>query len=161
MRVSLLLALALLWNMPAEAQTKPRVQIVIEELEQGSTPQSAARCGITKSSLESTAALTLRNNGILTSTEDPKVNSAILYVSVMTMQPTERTCLFATEVAVQGFSASDIARQAIGGFKPRRRSHTVLCQEHRIDLATVALSGAMVLKHIDGMIKLCLGNLEY
>jgi len=161
MRFSLLLALALLWYMLAEAQTKPRVQIVIEPLEQGSAPQSAARCGITKSALESTAVLTLRNNGILASTDDPKANSAILYVSVMTLQPTERTCLFATEVAVQGFTASNVARQAIGGFKPRRLSHTVLCQEHRIDFATVALSGAMVLKNLDGMIKLCLGNLEY
>jgi len=161
MRFSLLLALALLWNMPAEAQTKPRVQIVIEPLEQGSAPQSAARCGITKSSLESTAALTLGNNGILTSTEVPKANSPFLYVSVMTLQPTERTCLFATEVALQGFTASNVARQAIGGFKPKRRSHTVLCQEHRVDFATVALSGPMVLKNLDGMIKLCLGNVEF
>jgi hypothetical protein len=37
----------------------------------------------------------------------------------------------------------------------------VLCQEHRVDFATVALSGGVVLKNLDGMIKLCLGNLEY
>lgn len=161
MKFSLLLALALLWSLPVDAQTKPRVQIVIEPLEQGSAPQGAARCGLTKSSLESTAALTLGNSGILASTEEPKVNNAFLYVSVMTLQPTERTCLFATEVALQGYSASDLARTAIGGFRPKRRSHTVLCQEHRVDFATVASSGAMVLKNLDGMIKLCLGNLDY
>lgn len=161
MRYFLLLALAVLWNIPAEAQTRPRVQVVIEPLEQGSAPQSAARCGLTKASLESTSTLALGNLGILAGTEDPKVNSAFLYVSVMTMQPTERTCLFATEVALQAYTAPDVARQAIGGFRPKRRSHTVLCQEHRVDFATVALSGAMVLRNLDGMVKLCLGNLEY
>lgn len=161
MRIALLVALALLWNVAAEAQQKPRIHIVVEELEQGSAPQSAAHCGITKSSLESIAALTLRNNGILATTDKADVERPYLYVVVMALQPTTGICVFATEVSVQGFSASNVARQAIGGFKARRLSHTVLCEEHRIDSAPVAVAGATLLKHLESMIKLCLGALEY
>ena len=161
MRIALLLALALLWNVATQAQQKPRIQIVVEEPGQGPAPQSAARCGITRSSLESIAALTLRNNGILATTDKAEVDKPYLYVVVMNLQPTTGICVFATEVSVQGFSASNVARQAIGGFKARRLSHTVLCQEHRIDSAPVAAAGTIVQKHLEGMIKLCLGALEY
>lgn len=156
-----MLTIALLWNVSAEAQQKPRIQILVEELEQGPVTQASARCGITRSSLESIAALTLRNNGVLVTTDKTDKRNAYLYVSVLTLKPTTRSCVFATEVAVQGFSASDVAQQPIGGFKARRLSRTVLCDEHRIDMAPESEAGASLLRNVETMIKLCLGALEY
>jgi len=159
--LGLTLAFALLWNVNADAQQKPRIEVVVEELEQGPSPQAATRCGITKSSLESIAVLTLRNNGILASTDRRDVNFPYLYVSVMTLQPTTDNCVFSTEITVQGFSALDVARQGIRGIKPRQVSFTVLCNEQRMDMAPTSLAGKHLLGLVETMIKLCLGKLEY
>lgn len=158
MRVALLLALALLWNPTAEAQQRPRLAVLVQQLD-----EEAARCGIYTSSIESIAALTLRNNGILA---DTGITNPALYVltTVYAAQDTRgvvRRCVFGLMVSVRGFRSSDSARAPIGGFNSRGRTFSVLCEHGGTFVSSQSDAGTFLAQHLENNIKLCLGDLEY
>src|SRR6058998_2706780 len=114
MKFAILLVFALLWNVSAEAQQKLRLGILVEE-----TDQDAARCGITKSNIESIAALTLRNNGVVVATD---LTNPYLYLLVTVLPTAARGCAFHFSASVRGHSTLDFAQQPLGGVKGRKGS---------------------------------------
>jgi len=152
--VLLLVATLLVASTDALAQQqRPQLRVLVEDLD-----EVAAKCGVSKSQLESIATLTLRNNGIQVVNETTNPFLAV----VTTFIPTAaRGCAFYTRVSVQGLSQSDIAKGPIGVFKARSRSHTVLCEQSALRIGPkVGIMGDMT-EELENNIKQCLGQLDY
>lgn len=155
MRTFLLVMLALLLSAHTMAQQRPKLGIVIEELD-----SDAAACGISKSSLESIAALTLRNNGIQTVNE---ITNPYLYVRAvfLTIQAGGDSCVFSMRVEVRGIRQLDMPNTPLGAFTAREGSHTLLCVAGGLNISPTPLAVSEMTRELEEGIKLCLGRLDY
>jgi hypothetical protein len=149
MKTGLLLALVLLCSLNAAAQQRPQLGIVVETL-----GANATACGFSESSIESIAALTLRNNGIATTKE---LGVPYLYVNVVALVIGNIGCTFHLEVSVRTF----LQGQPAGKFKSRNFSITSLCDKGTIAAAPPAETSSLLLRTVETNVKLCLGELEY
>lgn len=133
----------------AESNEKPNLQIYVPELDSDTTT-----CGIQKSSLESIAALTLRNNGIHASQKTnpylfihPRayqikgVEACIAYLSVTVEMPADK--------------------QSVNGFKARGETSTQLCGREAMYHGPISGMASQTIGYVEDMVKLCLGDLEY
>ena len=149
------LAVLLLWSVPAGAQQKPGLHVIVEELS-----QDASTCGIGQSSIESIAALTLRNNGIhVVANSNPYFYVQATVMAVQSASGRILRCDTNIYVTVQGISS---AQGAMGGFKSRQGyGKIVFCSSSGLSSDSVSEAGHYVLISLENHIKLCLGELEY
>jgi len=132
---------------PAEAQDRPRLQILIENLN-----EDAAKCGVTETSLDSEAALVLRNNGILT-TED---SNPYLYLNVTVVLTGSGICAVNTSAQLK----TGGQRVQAGAFRtrPNRFASLVFCDDGVLQTWP---RGGRGKPNVELVIKTCLGKLEY
>ena len=142
----------LLWSFSSGAQQRPAVKIVIEDLD-----QDAATCGILKSSLESIAALTLRNNGIQVV---ETLTNPYFYVRA-TMQPISQGNQFVGCAAYLGVSLVASVPAPTGRFKPRRWVGAQLCENSQILSGAPPRFSRSMENSLEQIIKFCLGSLDY
>jgi hypothetical protein len=153
--VAMFVAVAITWSGFASAQQKPAVQVLIEDLN-----QYAAGCGINKYSLESIAALTLRNNGMQV------VENSTVYlfiragvVPALTGGNINVGCFVSHSVRMIIMSP---LTQPVGGIKPRNALSIVsLCEESGNLIGTQSNLLTLVIAALENDIKLCLGQLDY
>ena len=135
---------------PATAQDKPRLQILVE-----SPGSDVGKCGLTKAGMESTAILTLRNNGILTA---PRT-APILYVNIkMIFFEIRRLCVGSVRVAVQS-----LGERKVGAFTVRQGEYPTnrLCSESGLRSSPSDEAERDFSEAIEQHIKGCLSQLEY
>ena len=145
----LLLVALILPSLGAGAQQAPRLSIVIERVDEAGT-----RCGLTESAIESTVALTLRNNGVQV---EPGASNPYI-AAMVNLVHTSFGCLGAVRVRVTGMSNCD---RTIGRFKSRQPAFTVLCERGAVVTSETENAGSHLLQVVERMVKLCLGDLEY
>ena len=137
----------------ANAQSKPQLNVVIEELD-----SEARECGISADSLRSIANLTLRNNGIqatdLTSVNLLYVNFNVMYLASI------KYCAFAAKVRVEGYATEDFTMRKLNGFASRKRT-TNLCDKSGVAIYRQDNASTASLTMVESYIKLCLGELTY
>ena len=157
MRVALLLAFTLLWGETVDAQEKPRLHVAVEQL-----GRSALACGIDQSSIESIAALTLRNNGI-----HPSVQSTNPFLNVQVAVQPARTgnnllgCFLNIDVSVRGLREGSDIHMSMGQFKARVVAAHLLCEAGHSVVGAVSETPSLLTRALEQSIKLCLGELEY
>lgn len=149
MRYLILAFMLIAFPLVASAQQKPVLRIMVEELD-----AEAIRCGITESAIESIAALTLRNNGILVSSKaDP-----FLYVVINAMDIGNSRCVINLGVSVNVFRR----QTPIGGFNSRSGVATIeFCRQSVVGHTSQSRGAIFVSQGLENQIKICLGNLEY
>ena len=148
------LSIALLWSEFASAQKKPILQVMVED-----TNEAATRCGITKSGIESIAALTLRNNGIQATTA---VTDPYLYVVVTALSGSSSACLFNTLAQVRTIVPMPLNR--VVEFKNRKSPNfasALLCSSGGVATTSQGRAAIYVQEVLESDIKDCLGKLEY
>jgi hypothetical protein len=137
----------------AFAQAKPSVGLVIERV-----GRYAETCGIQESSIESIAALTLRNNGI----QVRKGSDPFLYIAVnaQSVEVGNRTlgCALNVSVRVESFL---LQNTPVSGFKARLLPSVMMCHSAILITASLLNAAGMASDAIEQQIKLCLGQLEY
>lgn len=155
MRIVLLLLMALVLSGSALAQQRPRPQlrILVEPPD-----EDTAKCGVSKSQLESITALTLRNNGIQVVIES---TNPILHVDTIFLPTAAGSCAYHTRVSIQGLSQSDFARTPLGAFKARNGSRTELCSSGSLRISPRARAATDITQELETLIKQCLGELDY
>jgi hypothetical protein len=159
MRAVLLLVLATLLlalgtsALAQQERARPRLTIAIDGLD-----EDATKCGVSKSQLESIAALTLRNNGIQAV---DKLTNPFLYVSTVFLSTAAGGCAFHTRVSIRGLSPSDFAKAPLGAFTPRAASNTELCHDGSLNTSGKATISANMTQTLENLIKQCLGQLDY
>lgn len=156
-----LVATFLLSSGPIGAQTKPSINVGVEKLD-----PDAARCGIVASSLQSIAALTLRNNGIAVS---PEMRSmASLFITPTVVQLTNTSCAVYLRLEIVAAMTSREVEGVLKSpppnpFKPRDPG-TIglpLCAEGNLLLGPAHDTAQRVNATLENQIKLCLGRLVY
>lgn len=148
------LVFALAWTGLAMAQQKPSLDIGIQPL-----TDDALKCGVTKSSVESIAALTLRNNGVQPKEFRVGYNSPFLYVNITALSIGDgRVCV----ANIQAGITTMVPARSYGVFKPRD-SHQLdyLCNESGVMTGLSNDFGERVISKLEQEIKLCLGKLVY
>ena len=143
----------LLWSVSPGAQQRPTLQIVVDNLS-----QDAAPCGIDKSSLESIASLTLRNNGVQGTASE---TNPILYI-----QPSIQTEMYGGRAI--GCSAALLVQILFIGpaptskFKAKRSVvFYELCKSGEYAAGPIASFSKQISDALEQEIKLCLGKLDY
>jgi hypothetical protein len=158
--LTVLLTTASLWSASATAQQKPTLELVVDGAD-----EDAARCGITQSGIESTAALTLRNLGIQVTaktTSDPYLYvqvSALPVPSSGTSSGSSGGCAFHIGVSIEGALSLP---QGMGRFKRKTgNADAVLCKRGGVSVASLGNAPTFFAQNLENRIKLCLGELNY
>src|SRR5262245_4682638 len=91
-----------------EAQQKPRPQlyIAIEEPD-----EDAVKCGVSKSQLDSIAALTFRNNGIQAANS---YTNPFLHIDTVFLRTATGACTYHVRVSVRGLSTLETGGRGLG-----------------------------------------------
>ena len=151
------LAVAFLWSSPSRAQEKPGLEVIIENLNDHATP-----CGISKLSMESVAALTLRNNGIrlMHQFTNPHLYLLATPVAMVTKGDKPVGCAVFLRVTVRGYVA-DSSLPSLGGFKARSLPVVELCSSGLLLTGPESTFGTRFTDALERQIRACLGQLEY
>ena len=150
----LIAVLALLWSVSSGAQQRPSLAIVIETLD-----QDAVSCGVYKSSLESIAALTLRNNGIQVA---ESLSNPYLYIQPIVLMAESGGIMTGCAVGLNvEVNISVLAPKA--RFKPKgdKWVSTAVCEKSGLFLGPTSSIVKQVNDQLEKLIKLCLGELDY
>jgi hypothetical protein len=138
----------------AAAAAPPTLNIAVDGAD-----DSAARCGLDPSSIESQIALTLRANGIRVS---EKLTNPHLYVNLNFSVLPGDICSGSIAVAVEGYSDDDLSGAALGEFQSRKDRVTQLCSAGGSVAHTLnAEAGRDFLADLEALIKTCIGKLDY
>jgi hypothetical protein len=136
------------------AQAKPGLNILVEDLN-----ANAIKCGINQSSIESIAALTLRNNGIRVTNNESGVPYLGLVATVLSL-PTSG-CAVSYSVNIFGFIPMPAG--GIGGLKASHMPFTVRAQLCHRGAVLIMRSGdsSYFLEGVERLVKSCLDSLTY
>jgi hypothetical protein len=135
------------------AQQKPSLQVLVEELD-----PDARICGLSKSSIEPIAMLTLRNNGI----HVVPMSNPFLYVhaTVLVMRRGSEVigCAVSSRVDVRAL----LPQKRLSGVKSRgSMAATVLCETSSLMSGPSSGMESQYFNSLEQDIKLCLGKLDY
>jgi hypothetical protein len=145
------LGVALMLALPCLGQTRPALSVVVEEPD-----TDDVACGIQASVLESTAVLTLRNNGV--QPDSRPATNPFLHVNTLVSQIGTSGCAVSLRVSV----TAGFPRRSFGGFTPRRSfTFAELCDQTRLLVGPHATMGSRVQRAVEELAKICLGELDY
>jgi len=146
-----LFAATILWIGAVNAQERPTLQVLVEEPD-----EDARACGINKSTLESLAFLTLRNNGVQPIDQYGEV---YLYIAVTVIRLGTELCIASDKAEV--FTFVPLSESSAGGFKGRRRAEKQLCNSSGVISGRRGTFTTELSNSVEQRIKVCLGKLEY
>jgi hypothetical protein len=149
-----LFSTVLLWSGVTTAQQKPGISLVIEQ-----TNEPAVSCGITKSGIDSIAALTLRNNGIRVASSS--TGTPFMWIQVVGLHPSSTRCSYFTNLSVRTYIS--LSPKGGGDFKPRNGPvvPAVLCEQTVLGTIDQGNAAMYFSNSLENLIKLCLGELDY
>lgn len=147
-----MLTATLLWSVASSAQERPTLQVLIEDLD-----QEAAACGIDQRSLESIAALTLRNNGIqVVASTIPYLYVQLTVIAIRNTANNVIGCANNVMITVRALGPAPLGR-----FKPRKWVGTNLCMSSAVISGPVSDFSKRTNDMLEQHIKICLGELDY
>lgn len=143
---------ACLFGHTIHAQGRPELQVVVEDM-----GAASERCGLAKTSLESIAALTLRNNGVRVGTNTNPFVYVMVNPMVVGMGNRELGCAIHVDVSVRAFIFDESVRNGIGS----KNKYITYCSSGQIMTSTMVGTAGLVENAIERLTKICLGQLTY
>ena len=147
------LILTTMGPMSAYAQTKPTLQIIIEEI-----GEPAEKCGVNKQTLRAPAVLTLRNNGISVSDAGTEPH---LYIQAI-MLAVNNMCTWSLSIQIRDYESATMR----GRFKKNRAELSgleaiLMCSETSLGVSTKNGVVKQLSDFVEQSLKLCLSKVDY
>ena len=133
----------------AEAQKKPSLQILVEDLD----AEASRKCGVTKDSLRAPAVLILRQNRIDVASRS---TAPYLYINLNILS-VEASCVYNLEVAIH--TSQDPKDR--NGFRANEYEGVVLCSSGSAGIVPASDAPKKITERIELRLKDCLAEVSY
>lgn len=139
-------------SISASAQTKPKMDILVESLN-----NDATQCNIYKSDFITSAILIMRNNGIIYE-KDNTFLAPFLYISPNILHlKSENRCLYGLNIQIQvlGMPMNRF------GFSTRTMEDIVICRKSMSGISNQINASTSIINEFERMFKQCLSQIDY